>query len=163
LEGSVTMLDLPFLLLIGATALNGITAGASLDQSIKQLPAKHRIGAIAYSAYSRAGDLGNGIAWYASIGISTVLVTIAAAFAAFSQAGDSSYRLPLVAAAVLSILHSVVTSRAAPLLFSQRQVTNDEAALTVIFQRFERLQTLRVFLQVLAFIAVLLAISLYPR
>jgi NADP-dependent 3-hydroxy acid dehydrogenase YdfG len=48
--------------LIAATATSGLLAGASLDQSSKQLPARHRIGAIAFSRYSQAADLGNGIA-----------------------------------------------------------------------------------------------------
>ena len=36
---------------------NGILAGASLDQSIKQLPSREKIGAVRYSEYSRAADL----------------------------------------------------------------------------------------------------------
>ncbi len=55
-------------LVIVATAVNGILVGASLDQSIKQLPARHKTGVIAYSAYSQASDLGNGIAWYVLLG-----------------------------------------------------------------------------------------------
>ena len=53
-------------LLVAATAADGLLAGASLDQSIKQLPARHRMGVIAFSAYSRASDLGPGIIWYAT-------------------------------------------------------------------------------------------------
>ena len=34
------MLNLIFILIITATALNGILAGSSLDQSIKQLPSR---------------------------------------------------------------------------------------------------------------------------
>lgn len=33
-----------------ATAVDGLLAGASLDQSIKQLPARQRIGVLAFSA-----------------------------------------------------------------------------------------------------------------
>jgi len=44
-----------------ATAVDGVLAGASLDQSIKQLPARHRIGVLAFSAYSRASDQANGV------------------------------------------------------------------------------------------------------
>jgi len=43
-------------------------AGASLDQSIKQLPARHCLN-VAYSAYSQASDLGNGIVFYAVLGV----------------------------------------------------------------------------------------------
>jgi hypothetical protein len=68
-----------FLLVIAATALDGLLAGASLDQSIKQLPARRRIGVIAYSAYSRAADMGTGILWYAILGVGAALLTIVAA------------------------------------------------------------------------------------
>ena len=89
------MTDMTLLLTLAATALNGITAGASLDQAIKQLPARYRIGSIAYSTYSKAADLGNGIPWYVSIGISAVLLSIGAALAALAQHIDGKTALPL--------------------------------------------------------------------
>ena len=76
------MSDLLLVLIVVATALNGIAAGASLDQSIKQLPARHRIGAVAYATYSQAGDLGNGLFWYAGLGMCAVLVSLAATIVA---------------------------------------------------------------------------------
>lgn len=39
-----------FMLLAFATIVDGLLAGASLDQSIEQLPARHRIGVLAYRA-----------------------------------------------------------------------------------------------------------------
>jgi hypothetical protein len=65
--------------LAAATVVDGLLAGASLDQSIKQLPARHRLGARAFSAYSRAADHGTGIVWYAGLGIGGALLTLAAA------------------------------------------------------------------------------------
>src|SRR5262245_38993123 len=126
------MFDTAQALIIAAAALNGILAGASLDQSIKQLPARHRIGAIAYSAYSRASDLGNGIVWYAGIGISAALLAVAAAIVAFFQGVSVADGAPIYLAAALSIMHSLVTTQAAPTNFSQRAHENDEAALTGI-------------------------------
>jgi len=41
------MTTTPLLLLLAAAGANGLLAGASLDQSIKQLPARHRIGVLA--------------------------------------------------------------------------------------------------------------------
>ena len=41
-------------LVVATTALSGIAAGASLDVSIRQLPARHRMGVMAYSVYSQA-------------------------------------------------------------------------------------------------------------
>ncbi len=162
------MFDLTLALIVAATGLNGILAGASLDQSIKQLPARHRIGAVAYSAYSRASDLGNGVAWYAVIGVGAALLSIAAALALYFQGTGAPERLPtppaspVYLAAALSILHSVVTGMAAPTNFSQRKHEGDEAALRSIFDRFARLQALRAILQVLTFGSLLWAVVAYP-
>jgi hypothetical protein len=75
-------LDITFVLILAATAADSLLAGASLDQSIKQLPARHKIGLVAYSEYSRASDLGPGILWYGILGVGAALLTIAAAGAA---------------------------------------------------------------------------------
>ena len=155
------MMNVSLTLVIAATALNGIVVGASLDQSIKQLPARRRIGVIAYSAYSRASDLGNGIAWYASVGVAALLLTIGAVVIALVQGVAPVHTVPIAVAAVLSVLHSLTTTRAAPLMFSQRRYDRDEAALAAVFDRFERWQTLRVLVQVLTFGATLWALATY--
>jgi hypothetical protein len=157
------MADVTSILLVAATALNGIAAGASLDQAIKQLPARHRIGVVAYSAYSKAADLGNGIAWYVSIGIGAVVLTVGTAIAAFSQQIALAKAVPIYAAVVLSILHSLVTTQAAPTMFSQRRYDQDEAALTKVFNRFARLHALRALFQVLTFATLLWALISYSR
>jgi hypothetical protein len=41
-------LNITFALILAATAADGLLVGASLDQSIKQLPACHKIGLVAY-------------------------------------------------------------------------------------------------------------------
>ena len=148
-------------LLVAATAADGILAGASLDQSIKQLPARHRMGMIAFSVYSRASDLGPGIIWYATLGIGAALLTVAAAIAALFQGTAPVHAWPISIAAGLAVLHSLTTSRAAPTNFKQRGVPNDEAALATIFKRFERWQTARVSLQALTFAAALWALATY--
>jgi len=154
-------LDTTLLLLLAATAATGILAGASLDQSIKQLPARHRMGMAAFSAYSRAADLGNGIVWYAVIGIGAAALTLAAAAVAHWQGEAVGQAMPLDLAAALAVLHSLVTTQAAPTNFSQRKAGSDEAALTQIFSRFARWQALRAVLQVLNFGALLWALVGY--
>ncbi len=145
-------IDAMRILLIVAVAFNGVLTGASLDQSIKQLPARRRIGVIAFSAYSRAADLSrNGIAWYATIGIGAALLTITAAVAAYLQAAPGSVALPLYLAAFTSLLHSFTTAQAAPTNFRQRRFADDAARLTTIFNRFERWQTARALLQTVTF------------
>ena len=143
--------DPTYALILAATAADGLLAGASLDQSIKQLPARHRIGAIAFSAYSRAADLGPGILWYAILGISAAALTIGAAIAGLIARVSATQTALLIIAASLAIFHSLATTQAAPINFSQRRVANDEAALTRIFDRFARWQTVRVILQPLTF------------
>jgi hypothetical protein len=158
------MFNATLLLVVAATALNGILAGASLDQSIKQLPARHRIGAVAYSAYTQAADLGrNGLIWYPSIGIGAALLTIGAAGAAVFQGVEVAQAVPIYIAAALSILHSLLTTQAAPTMWSQRRYGQDEATLGAVFDRFERLHTMRALLQVLTFGVMLWALVAFGR
>ena len=155
------MFNYTIILVVLATAANGILTGASLDQSIKQLPARHRIGMIVYSKYSQAADLGNGILWYAAIGIGAAVLTIASAVAAYFNGLNTSITTPLYIAAILAVLHSLATTQAAPINFSQREVAQDEETLARVFKRFEKWQTIRAILQVLNFAAMLWAMAAF--
>ncbi|MGH3679365.1 MAG: hypothetical protein ACRDT2_03645 [Natronosporangium sp.] len=131
-------------LLVAAVAANGLLSGASGDQSVKQLPARRRIGVLAYSDYSRAGDLGNGIAWYAAVGIGAAALSVLVAIMVLSQDPTSSQAAAAVTLLATSVIHMAITGRAAPTNISQRRHVGDEQALTQLFNRFERLQTARV-------------------
>lgn len=151
-------MQVTLILAIATTALIGPGAGMSLDQSIKQLPARHRIGIAAYSAYSRAGDQGNGLFLYPPIGIGTLLLAIAAAVSGHLCRLPGALQVPLDISALLAILHSLVTARAAPINFSQRKYEpTDEANLARVLDRFESWHNLRAVLQVLNFAASLWA------
>jgi hypothetical protein len=78
------------------------------------------MGMTAFSVYSRAADLGNGIAWYTIIGVSAAALTIAAAAVASWQGEAAGQAMPLGLAAVLAVLHSLATMQAAPTNCSQR-------------------------------------------
>lgn len=151
-------MDVTFGLLTGAAAASGLLAGASLDQSIKQLPARHRIGVVGFSKYSRAADLANGVAFYAVLGIGAAGLCIAAAVSAtFHNTGAD-------VSAILSVLHSLATSQAAPINFRQRKVASDDAvALAEIFDSFSRWQATRCVLQVLNFGVSLWALIAYVK
>ncbi|MGH2504676.1 MAG: hypothetical protein ACRDID_19375 [Ktedonobacterales bacterium] len=149
------------LLLVAVAAADGVLAGASLDQSIKQLPARRTMGNVAYSVYSRAADLGPGVVWYASLGIGAALLTIAAAIVELALGTPSAQAWSIYVAAALAILHSLTTARAAPTNFSQKRVADDDAQLAVIFDRFERWQTARVVLQTLTFVSAIVALIAY--
>jgi hypothetical protein len=142
------------LVLAAAVAVNGLLAGASLDQSLKQLPARNRIGVVAYSAYARAADLANGIPTYATLGLGAAILSLVAATVAWRGGADAA-RLPAVIVAVLAIFHTAATTRAAPIMFSLRRALNDEAALVRIFDTFARWQAYRCALQLANFAALL--------
>jgi hypothetical protein len=133
---------------LASVMANGLLVGASLDQSIKQLPARRRIGPVAYAAYARAADGStNGIAWYAALGVGTAGLTVATAAAAVWARQPGSARAAAVAAGLLSLAHSAATTRAAPIMLSLR-TQDDEQVVADGLDRFERWQTVRAALQV---------------
>jgi len=125
-----------------ATTLTGLLCGASLDQSIKQLPARHVIGVTAFSAYARAADLRNGVIWYAVLGIGAALASIATAVLAWKGHAEQSYNLPLYLGAIFVVCHTICTTQAAPTYHAQKKIS-DEAELTKLFNKFEMIQTFR--------------------
>jgi hypothetical protein len=137
---------------LAAVALNGLLAGASLDQSIKQVPSRNRIGVRAYAIYVRGADLGNGVLWYALLANAAALATVAAAFLGWRAHAQGYLLLALMVGGLLSIAHTLATLKAAPTMLSSRTVSlDDELLLEKIFDRFARWQAVRVTLQVLAF------------
>jgi hypothetical protein len=147
-------MDSTLWLLVAAMLGNGLLVGASLDQTIKQLPARHRIGVVAFSDYSKAGDLGRGIAWYAALGIGAALLTVLAAVVGLTDEPGTQSAVALWLALALTVAHSLTTLRAAPLNFSQRAAAGDPARLAVIFDRFQRWSTARATFQVLTLLSV---------
>jgi hypothetical protein len=138
-------------LVIGATAVAGLLAGASLDQSVKQLPARRRIGVGAYSSFSRASDLRIGIPYYGVLGIGAPALAIGAAIVIHAVGMPRSVIIAADLAAAVAVLHAITTAFAAPILFSQRLAGDDEVALGRSFDRFERVQGVRAVLQVADF------------
>lgn len=147
-------MDSTLWLLVAAMLFNGLLVGASLDQVIKQLPARHRIGVLAFSDYSTAGDLGRGIAWYAALGIGAALLTVTAAVVGLADPPSPPASAALWLALGLTVAHSLTTLRAAPLNLSQRTAAGDPVRLAAIFDRFERWSTARATLQVLTLLSV---------
>jgi hypothetical protein len=155
MEGSV---QVTLILAIATTALTGPLAGMCLDQSIKQLPARRRIGVLAYSAYSRAGDHGNGLYLYPPMGIGTLLFAVAAAVSGHLYGLPGTLQAALDTSGILAILHSLATVRAALINLSQRKYDpTDEANLARVLDRFEFWNNLRTGLVTLNFAASLWA------
>src|SRR6516162_3298241 len=113
---------------MAALVADGILAGLSLDKVIVQLPARRRIGVTAYAAYARAADLGNGVAFYAAVGVGAAALTLAV-FAVAALGAPAAVAGLLAAAAGLSLLHSAATGRAAPTMFQIGRADDTDAAL----------------------------------
>ncbi len=154
-------INLTFILMLLAEIVTGVLAGASLDKSLVQLPARHRMGIVGFAAFSRANDLGNGLYVYPIFGIGAALLTISAALAAFLQGTPLAHTWPLYISALLAVLHSVTTTRAAPNMLSLRDTTSDEATLTESLNRFAKWHNVRAVLQLLNFITLALAAVVY--
>lgn len=144
-------------LLLSATIINAIMVGATLDQSIKQLPARHRIGPLAYASYAKAADFAGGLRYYPVLGAATLLATPAAATAGMLDQPTNHQAIALITAAAGAIAHTLVTARAAPTFLSLRQITDEQTA-AAILNRFTHLQTLRATLQILTAAATIWAL-----
>jgi prolipoprotein diacylglyceryltransferase len=150
--------------LIAAALGNGLIAGASLDRSVVQLPARRKIGVAAYSAYSVAHELeGVGLIWYPVLGIGSALLTIAAAVLVAATRITLLNGSPIYLAAITAVMHTVVTARAAPLNFRQRSAQGDEAELTRIIDSFERWHAARAILQLASFAGTVVALASLGR
>jgi hypothetical protein len=154
-------INLTFILILAAALITGLLAGASLDKSLVQLPARHRMGVVEFAAFSRANDLGNGLIVYPVLGISAALLTMSAALAALLQGTSLAYAWPLYISALLAVLHSIATTRAAPNMLSLRRPISDEATLTESFNRFAKWHNVRAVLQLFNFIMLILAAVVY--
>jgi hypothetical protein len=146
-------------LVIAAVVVCAMVAAASLDQSIKQLPARRQIGALAYSTYSLAADAHYGLRWYVPLGAVWLPVTVAAAVVGWWDHPAEPRALALAAMVVGVVGHVVVTALfAAPTLLSQREVAGDERALARVFDQFERSHSVRAVIDVATLAASLWAL-----
>jgi hypothetical protein len=142
-----------------ATLIDGLLAGASVDQSVEQLPSRHQIGVRAYRAYSQSSHMANGRFWLIPLGIGAPLLRVVAALRARSHDLSGIQSVPIHLAAGLGVAHALSTVKAAGINWAitpwqppERQIT-DEAQLADVFNRFERWQAVRAGLQFLTFAA----------
>lgn len=149
-------------LLILSILTNGILAGASLDISFKQLPSRHRLGVISYTKFVRTADLGNGKILYPILGIGSALLTLIT-FVSFFIKYSHLYidTIPLIGATVLTILHLLCTTKAAPILLSVKKIPNEKRLLERAILRYEKWQLCKSIIQVLIFISLLIFLTIY--
>jgi hypothetical protein len=151
-------MSLLLFLIIIATVLNGGLAGGSLEGSLVKLPARRRIGVVAYATFARGNDLGNGLVVYPIWAVSAALFTFIATIVAYVEHQPLELLLPLTLASLTSIGHFLATSQAAPVMLSLRHTPDDEAILTAKLDKFELWSAVRTTLQVLTFFILIWAL-----
>ncbi len=151
-------MDVTVFILTLAAAVNGLLAGLNLDTALVKLPARRRIGAMAYATFARGNDLGNGLVLYPLLGIGAALLTILATVLAFIAHEPTALVLPLLFASPSSLLHSFATTRAAPVMLSLKDTPDDEAILAAKLDRFAHWHVVRATAQILTFFVLLWAL-----
>jgi hypothetical protein len=144
---------------VAALLLDGIVAGFSLDKVIVQLPARRRMGVVDYAGYARAADLGNGVVFYAVVGVGAAVLTIAGFAVALAVNAAATVEALLGTGAVLSVLHSAATGRAAPMIHAVGRSEDTDAAVAPLLTRFARWSQVRAALQVATFVVVAAAVA----
>jgi len=142
-------MNLVLVLTVSATVFNSFLAGASLDGSLVKLPARRRIGNIAYATFARGNDLGNGKIVYPIWGIGSALLVFVTTIAAYVEKQPAEQLLPLTIASLTSIVWLFATSRAAPVMLGLNTTPDDEAILKSKLDQFERWHGIRMIFQVL--------------
>jgi hypothetical protein len=151
-------MNLVMFLIAFAVVINGLLAGLNVDTALVKLPARKRIGALAYATFARGNDLGNGLVVYPLLGIGAVLFTVLATAIAYLEHSSMGPLLLLSLASLLSLLHTFATTRAAPIMLSIKDAPDDETLLRVKLDRFARWHAVRATFQVLTFFVLLWAL-----
>ncbi len=152
-------MTLPGTLTVLAAAANGLLAGLSFEVALVKLPSRRRIGPVAYAAFARAADLGNGKAVYPATAAGAALLTFAATLAAYLGGSATGATLPLSVASVASVLHFAATARAAPIMLGIGRAPDDPGVLQPRLDAFARWHGIRAVLQVLTFFVLLWALA----
>jgi hypothetical protein len=104
-----------FLALVTVTTIvDAMLMGAVLDYSIKQLPARKKIGIVNYRRYFVASDLGNGRFWYIPLGLTAYALNVAVALAGYYLYGLVLSTALFFTAGACALIHAFGTSQAVP-------------------------------------------------
>ncbi len=148
-------------LMVTAVAINGILAGISIERSIIELPAWSSVNLSGFHDYSLAADLDRGLIFYPAIEVIAAALVIAAAVAGAAAGLSFNGLMLLYVSAVLSVLHSLITTRAAPNMLSLRNKALNKDEVKARFDRFKKWQDRRATLQLLTFLSILLAFAAF--
>ncbi len=148
------------LLLAAATAFEALRAGAGTFRMILDLPARARIGDVAFTAFSKATDLSPaGVIFYVVFGVGGALVTGTAFFAAIRARAPRAVRWLTGLSLGCSLLILGFTTQAAPLIWRAAASPPDPRILEPLLDRFAFWTDLRILLADLSFAAMLSALT----
>lgn len=145
-------------LLALTVVVQGLIAGTSFDVALVKLPTRNRIGSVAYASFARGNDLGNGLVVYPAFGVLAVLLVLATTISTYFTNPSPAVMLPLLLAIAGTIAHSVFTAKAAPIMLSLRQTSDEEAVLKAKLDRFAFWHGLRAAFQISTFVVLLWAL-----
>jgi hypothetical protein len=143
-----------------AAAFEGLRAGAGTFRALLDLPARARIGPLAFAELCRATDLSTtGVVFYAVFGVGGALVTGAAWLIAVRGRAPRLIRRLLATSALASILVLALTTQAAPLMWRVGSAPPDAELIGTLLDRFTTWTLLRVACVDVSFAAVLGALT----
>lgn len=151
-------MDILFWLLVLAVVEGGIIAGVSFDVALVKLPTRKRIGPVAYAHFARGNDLGNGKVVYPILGVLAIALIIATTLVAWARHEPARVMAPLLIAAALTLLHSLCTAKAAPIMLSLAKTPDEPAVLERKLDHFAFWHNFRAVFQMAAFIALVWAL-----
>jgi hypothetical protein len=140
--------------------INGLFAGFCLDIATVKLPARKRIGSLAYANFARNNDLGNGLKVYPYFFIVSTLLSIINGVAGYINHYSESALVPLILGAFLSAGCIFCTTQAAPTMWSLKKTPNDEKLLTEKLDRFAFWHNCRTLFQVSTFLLMCYALAI---
>jgi hypothetical protein len=142
------------ILVIVACLLSGALAGINIDSFVVRFQAWRRLGVVAWAAYSREADLGNGLFLYPALAIGHAVIMIVVVINL--HGGGIINALPSAyVAAGLAIVGLLLTIGAAPIMLGLKRSGDEVQVLERAFRDFSRWSLIRAVAQVLAFVATL--------
>jgi len=143
-----------------AAAFEGLRAGAATFRALLDLPARNRIGPLAFAELSRATDLSaTGVVFYAVFGVGGALITAVGWLIAVRGRAPALVRRLLATSAIASLLVLALTAQAAPLMWRVGSAPSDPALLRDLLDRFTVWTVARVVCVDVSFAAVLGALT----
>jgi hypothetical protein len=129
--------------LIAMISVTAILAGAGLDLTFKQFPARYRIGANAYAEYMRAADLKNGVPWYAGMAALVLASTVCSLVFGFRDDPGTQATVALALIAFFTVWWIVGTVIAKPNFESVKTAGVDEDKLMAMISRTAHVHAVR--------------------